>query len=275
MFSTDGHVHCTPNVQINAYCVCYSSPIFPDLLFGALWQPQTSAHTKNWEPSRTGTDTNFRFDAAVDRAQYLQIHRWTQGMRANLRVFVAWSDFNWVGLFDLELVVGSSANECWILTHPGILSHIVQFRQDHCNGKCPNAHSVGEVFRSQCERWNASNYVDQVKRRTHFFQMKNISFCGHHPRNEKYFGFITRHPTQYRFACHTFVCSSSTRDVIDSFGTAFSQYFQDYMEFVQPSGDIYLEWDLRGISIMPGSNFDITSGDLFCGAVLHIYVPQK
>nr|XP_039254511.1 C-Jun-amino-terminal kinase-interacting protein 1-like [Styela clava] len=81
----------------------------------------------------------------------------------------------------------------------------------------------------------------KVKQQTHFFQLKNVSFCGHHPRNQKYFGCITRHPTEYRFACHTFVSEHSTRPIIDHFGKTFSQYFQDYMEFVQPSDDIYLE----------------------------------
>ncbi|KAF5905498.1 C-Jun-amino-terminal kinase-interacting protein 2 isoform X2, partial [Clarias magur] len=35
---------------------------------------------------------------------------------------------------------------------------------------------------------------EEFDRCSHFFQMKNISFCGCHPKNNCYFGFITKHP---------------------------------------------------------------------------------
>uniref|UniRef100_G1TJQ0 PID domain-containing protein n=1 Tax=Oryctolagus cuniculus TaxID=9986 RepID=G1TJQ0_RABIT len=53
---------------------------------------------------------------------------------------------------------------------------------------------------------------------SHFFQLKNISFCGYHPKNNKYFGFITKHPADHRFACHVFVSEDSTKALAESVG---------------------------------------------------------
>uniref|UniRef100_A0A5F9DE73 PID domain-containing protein n=1 Tax=Oryctolagus cuniculus TaxID=9986 RepID=A0A5F9DE73_RABIT len=58
----------------------------------------------------------------------------------------------------------------------------------------------------------------ELQRCSHFFQMKNISFCGCHPRNSCYFGFITKHPLLSRFACHVFVSQESMRPVAQSVG---------------------------------------------------------
>ncbi|XP_062576273.1 uncharacterized protein LOC134238176 [Saccostrea cucullata] len=76
---------------------------------------------------------------------------------------------------------------------------------------------------------------------THFFALKNISFCGFHPRNERYFGFITKHPSSYRFACHVFLGEKSTRSVSDALGDAFKRFYQEYMAFTHPTEDIYME----------------------------------
>uniref|UniRef100_A0A3Q2ZGZ3 Mitogen-activated protein kinase 8 interacting protein 2 n=3 Tax=Hippocampus comes TaxID=109280 RepID=A0A3Q2ZGZ3_HIPCM len=57
--------------------------------------------------------------------------------------------------------------------------------------------------------------LDEFDRCSHFFQMKNISFCGCHPRNNCYFGFITKHPMLSRFACHVFVSQESMRPVAE------------------------------------------------------------
>nr|XP_011422218.2 uncharacterized protein LOC105324754 isoform X2 [Crassostrea gigas] len=76
---------------------------------------------------------------------------------------------------------------------------------------------------------------------THFFALKNISFCGFHPRNERYFGFITKHPKSYRFACHVFLGEKSTRTVSDALGNAFKRFYQEYMAFTHPTEDIYME----------------------------------
>ncbi|KAF6268852.1 mitogen-activated protein kinase 8 interacting protein 2 [Rhinolophus ferrumequinum] len=76
---------------------------------------------------------------------------------------------------------------------------------------------------------------------SHFFQMKNISFCGCHPRNSCYFGFITKHPLLSRFACHVFVSQESMRPVAQSVGRAFLEYYQQHLEYACPTEDIYLE----------------------------------
>ncbi|KAL3883764.1 hypothetical protein ACJMK2_029996 [Sinanodonta woodiana] len=76
---------------------------------------------------------------------------------------------------------------------------------------------------------------------THFFALKNVSFCGHHPRNERYFGFITKHPHEYRYACHVFLGEKSTRSVSEAVGLAFKRFYQEYMAFTHPTEDIYME----------------------------------
>ncbi|XP_040199081.1 C-Jun-amino-terminal kinase-interacting protein 2 [Rana temporaria] len=79
------------------------------------------------------------------------------------------------------------------------------------------------------------------ERCSHFFQMKNISFCGCHPRNSCYFGFITKHPVLNRFACHVFVSQDSMRRVAECVGRAFQEFYQEHVEFSCPTEDIYLE----------------------------------
>ncbi|KAJ8373949.1 hypothetical protein SKAU_G00045290 [Synaphobranchus kaupii] len=83
--------------------------------------------------------------------------------------------------------------------------------------------------------------ADEFDRCSHFFQMKNISFCGCHPKNNCYFGFITKHPMLNRFACHVFVSQDSTRRVAECVGRAFQEYYQEHLEYACPTEDIYLE----------------------------------
>ncbi|XP_061324559.1 C-Jun-amino-terminal kinase-interacting protein 2 [Pezoporus flaviventris] len=82
---------------------------------------------------------------------------------------------------------------------------------------------------------------EEFERCSHFFQMKNISFCGCHPRNSCYFGFITKHPVLSRFACHVFVSQESMRHVAECVGRAFQEYYQEHLEYACPTEDIYLE----------------------------------
>ncbi|KAK7919227.1 hypothetical protein WMY93_010511 [Mugilogobius chulae] len=91
--------------------------------------------------------------------------------------------------------------------------------------------SVQEDYYS-CDRSNECN---------HFFQLKNVSFCGYHPKNSKYFGFITKHPADQRFACHVFVSENSTKPIAESVGKAFQLYYKEFVEFSCPTEDIYLE----------------------------------
>ncbi|XP_028812686.1 C-Jun-amino-terminal kinase-interacting protein 1 isoform X1 [Denticeps clupeoides] len=82
---------------------------------------------------------------------------------------------------------------------------------------------------------------DQESQCSHFFQLKNISFCGYHPKNNKYFGFITKHPADQRFACHVFVSENSTKPLAEAVGKAFQLYYKEFVEFTCPTEDIYLE----------------------------------
>lgn len=52
----------------------------------------------------------------------------------------------------------------------------------------------------------------------YFYSLKNVSFCAFHPRDHRYLGFITKHPTLQRFACHVFRGSESTRPVAEAVG---------------------------------------------------------
>ncbi|XP_071974926.1 C-Jun-amino-terminal kinase-interacting protein 1 isoform X5 [Engystomops pustulosus] len=81
----------------------------------------------------------------------------------------------------------------------------------------------------------------QVNTCSHFFQLKNISFCGYHPKNSKYFGFISKHPSDHRFACHVFVSEESTKPLAESVGRAFQQFYKEHVEYTCPTEDIYLE----------------------------------
>ncbi|KAJ8392292.1 hypothetical protein AAFF_G00076560 [Aldrovandia affinis] len=83
--------------------------------------------------------------------------------------------------------------------------------------------------------------MDEFDRCSHFFQMKNISFCGCHPKNNCYFGFITKHPMLNRFACHVFVSQESMRRVAECVGRAFQEYYHEHLEYACPTEDIYLE----------------------------------
>ncbi|KAF0042829.1 hypothetical protein F2P81_004166 [Scophthalmus maximus] len=82
---------------------------------------------------------------------------------------------------------------------------------------------------------------DRSNECSHFFQLKNVSFCGYHPKNSKYFGFITKHPADQRFACHVFVSENSTKPLAESVGKAFQLYYKEFVDFSCPTEDIYLE----------------------------------
>ncbi|XP_051889959.1 C-Jun-amino-terminal kinase-interacting protein 2 isoform X2 [Pristis pectinata] len=88
---------------------------------------------------------------------------------------------------------------------------------------------------------NEYGLEDKSERCSHFFQMKNISFCGCHPKNSCYFGFITKHPVVNRFACHVFVSEETMRRVAECIGQAFQEYYQEHLEYACPTEDIYLE----------------------------------
>ncbi|XP_037306955.1 C-Jun-amino-terminal kinase-interacting protein 1-like isoform X1 [Pungitius pungitius] len=75
----------------------------------------------------------------------------------------------------------------------------------------------------------------------HFFQLKNISFCGCHPKHSKYFGIITKHPDQQRFACHVMMSETTSHPLAESVGRAFQQYYKENIGFSYPTEDIFIE----------------------------------
>ncbi|CAH0545903.1 unnamed protein product [Brassicogethes aeneus] len=75
----------------------------------------------------------------------------------------------------------------------------------------------------------------------YFYSLKNVSFCAFHPRDHRYLGFITKHPTLQRFACHVFRGTDSTRPVAEAVGRAFQRFYQKFIETAYPVEDIYIE----------------------------------
>ncbi|XP_028287110.1 C-Jun-amino-terminal kinase-interacting protein 1-like isoform X2 [Parambassis ranga] len=74
-----------------------------------------------------------------------------------------------------------------------------------------------------------------------FFQLKNISFCGCHPKHSRYFGFITKHPDQQRFACHVLMSETTSHPLAKSVGRAFQQYYKEHVGYSCPTEDIFIE----------------------------------
>uniref|UniRef100_T1JCJ8 SH3 domain-containing protein n=1 Tax=Strigamia maritima TaxID=126957 RepID=T1JCJ8_STRMM len=75
----------------------------------------------------------------------------------------------------------------------------------------------------------------------YFFSLKNVTFCGYHPNDHRYFGFVTKHPSLQRFACHIFSGDESTRSVAEAVGRAFHRFYHKFIETAYPVEDIYLE----------------------------------
>ncbi|VVC99803.1 unnamed protein product [Leptidea sinapis] len=91
------------------------------------------------------------------------------------------------------------------------------------------------VDRSKPNRTTKTPCID------YFYSLKNVSFCAFHPRDHRYLGFITKHPTLQRFACHVFRGPESTRPVAEAVGRAFQRFYQKFIETAYPVEDIYIE----------------------------------
>ncbi|XP_047124582.1 C-Jun-amino-terminal kinase-interacting protein 1 isoform X1 [Hydra vulgaris] len=89
------------------------------------------------------------------------------------------------------------------------------------------------------EKKNEVNDADDNS--AHFFSLKNVTFCGNHPKDHRYFGFITKHPDEHRFACHVFMSKFSTDSICHILGECFKSFYESYMEYRAPTEDIYLE----------------------------------
>ncbi|VVC41346.1 PH domain-like,PTB/PI domain,SH3 domain [Cinara cedri] len=75
----------------------------------------------------------------------------------------------------------------------------------------------------------------------YFYSLKNVSFCAFYPEDNRYLGFVTKHPTCQRFACHVFKANESSRPVAEAIGRAFQRFYQKYIETAYPVEDIYIE----------------------------------
>ncbi|XP_034254652.1 JNK-interacting protein 1 [Thrips palmi] len=75
----------------------------------------------------------------------------------------------------------------------------------------------------------------------YFYSLKHVSFCAYLPRDQRFMGFITKHPQMQRFACHVFLGQESTRPVAESVGRAFQRFYQKYVETAFPVEDIYID----------------------------------
>ncbi|XP_035499211.2 C-Jun-amino-terminal kinase-interacting protein 1a isoform X2 [Scophthalmus maximus] len=88
---------------------------------------------------------------------------------------------------------------------------------------------------------NVQDQCHSAHRCFHFFQLKNISFCSCHPKHSKYFGFITKHPDQQRFACHVVMSDTTLHPLAESVGRAFQQYYKEHIGYSCPTEDIFIE----------------------------------
>eukprot|EP00096_Caligus_rogercresseyi_P014610 TRINITY_DN7113_c0_g1_i1.p1 TRINITY_DN7113_c0_g1~~TRINITY_DN7113_c0_g1_i1.p1 ORF type:complete len:476 (+),score=92.14 TRINITY_DN7113_c0_g1_i1:231-1658(+) len=75
----------------------------------------------------------------------------------------------------------------------------------------------------------------------YFYSLKNVTFCGFHPIDSHFFGFVTKHPRLPRYACHVFVSDTSTQHIAEACGRAFSRFYKKFMDTAYPIEDIYLE----------------------------------
>ena len=75
----------------------------------------------------------------------------------------------------------------------------------------------------------------------YFFALKNVTFCGYYPEDHRYFGFITKHPTGSRLACHVFRGNDSTRDVAEAVGRAFHRFYTKFIELSYPIEEFYFD----------------------------------
>ncbi|MEQ2294144.1 hypothetical protein AMECASPLE_000908 [Ameca splendens] len=94
---------------------------------------------------------------------------------------------------------------------------------------------VKMIVQDQCHSAHRGNQC------FHFFQLKNISFCGCHPKHSRYFGFITKHPDQQRFACHVLMSDTTLHPLAESVRRAFQQYYKEHIGYSCPTEDIFIE----------------------------------
>ena len=86
-----------------------------------------------------------------------------------------------------------------------------------------------------------TNSKAKISNHDYFFALKNVTFCGYYPEDHRYFGFITKHPTGSRLACHVFLGNDSTRDVAEAVGRAFHRFYTKFIELSYPIEEFYFD----------------------------------
>ncbi|CAL8263313.1 unnamed protein product [Merluccius merluccius] len=57
----------------------------------------------------------------------------------------------------------------------------------------------------------------------------------------RYFGFISKHPDQQRFACHVVMSDRTSLPLAESVGRAFQQYYAEHIGYSCPTEDIFID----------------------------------
>ena len=60
--------------------------------------------------------------------------------------------------------------------------------------------------------------ASSVRCHDYFYTLKNVTFCGFHPREPRYFGFVSKHPNLPKYACHVFIGDRSTKHIAEACG---------------------------------------------------------
>ncbi|XP_022668156.1 JNK-interacting protein 1-like isoform X2 [Varroa destructor] len=107
------------------------------------------------------------------------------------------------------------------------------------------SNSIEQVLGHSCVLEISEEGLRIVDRRTnqqdYFFTLKNVTFCGYHPTDHRYLGFISKHPLLYRFACHVFFAEDTAHDVATSVRAAFERFYRRFMDVTFPTEDIYID----------------------------------
>nr|XP_054774364.1 C-Jun-amino-terminal kinase-interacting protein 1-like [Lytechinus pictus] len=105
--------------------------------------------------------------------------------------------------------------------------------------KSPKPEEQKDSVRKKVEKFLSG----KPKGHNYYFSLKNISYCGFHPQSSKYFGFITKHPNDRRFACHVFITENaqSGKPLAEAMGAAFKRFYAEFLDYTNPTEDIYLE----------------------------------
>jgi len=105
-------------------------------------------------------------------------------------------------------------------------------RKGSVSGKKSSKRKLGKLFDRDSK---------ETLTQSHYFALKNVTFCGCHPQNSRFFAFITKHPEDHRFACHVFMSEYSTEPVANAVGCAFKKFYAEFLDYQAPIEDFYFE----------------------------------